>query len=70
MFVLKRAPVALLASVLLLAAASADAGWQRTGASGATARAYAIRVRGHGCVSYECWDEGFELTAPTWARAS
>ena len=41
---LKRASVALLASLLLLATASADAGRQRRGASGATARAYAIQV--------------------------
>jgi murein DD-endopeptidase MepM/ murein hydrolase activator NlpD len=42
--VLKRASVALPAALLLLATASADAGWQDTQASGATARAYAIRV--------------------------
>ena len=41
---LKRASVALLASLLLLATASADAGWQRSGASGSSARAYAIQV--------------------------
>src|SRR5215831_743854 len=41
--VLKRAIVAPLA-LLLLAAASADAGWQGTHASGSTARAQAIRV--------------------------
>jgi murein DD-endopeptidase MepM/ murein hydrolase activator NlpD len=42
--VLKRVSVALPAALLLLMTASADAGWQRTQASGATARAYAIRV--------------------------
>jgi murein DD-endopeptidase MepM/ murein hydrolase activator NlpD len=42
--VLKRAPVALVAALLLLATASADAGWQQGRAAGATARAYAIRV--------------------------
>jgi murein DD-endopeptidase MepM/ murein hydrolase activator NlpD len=40
----KRASVAFVAALLLLTAAAADAGWQRTDASGATARAYAIRV--------------------------
>jgi murein DD-endopeptidase MepM/ murein hydrolase activator NlpD len=40
----KRASVAFVAALLLLTAAAADAGWQRTRASGATARAYAIRV--------------------------
>jgi murein DD-endopeptidase MepM/ murein hydrolase activator NlpD len=40
----KRASVAFVAALLLLTAAAADAGWQRTAASGATARAYAIRV--------------------------
>jgi murein DD-endopeptidase MepM/ murein hydrolase activator NlpD len=40
----KRASVGLLAALLLLTAAVADAGWQQAGASGATARAYAIRV--------------------------
>jgi murein DD-endopeptidase MepM/ murein hydrolase activator NlpD len=43
MFV-KRASVGLLAALLLLTAAAADAGWQQARASGATARAYAIRV--------------------------
>ena len=43
MFV-KRASVGFLAALLLLTAAAADAGWQQTRASGATARAYAIRV--------------------------
>jgi hypothetical protein len=42
--VLKRASIALLVAVLLLATASADAGWENTQASGATAQAYAIRV--------------------------
>jgi murein DD-endopeptidase MepM/ murein hydrolase activator NlpD len=42
--VLKRAIVAPLAALVLLAAASADAGWQSTLASGSTARAQAIRV--------------------------
>jgi murein DD-endopeptidase MepM/ murein hydrolase activator NlpD len=42
--VLKRASVAPLASLLLLTATSADAGWQRSQAAGATARAQAIRV--------------------------
>jgi murein DD-endopeptidase MepM/ murein hydrolase activator NlpD len=42
--VLKRAIVAPLAALLLLAAASADAGWQANQASGSTARAQAIRV--------------------------
>ena len=40
----KRASVAFVAALLLLTAAAADAGWQQTPASGATARAYAIRV--------------------------
>jgi len=40
----KRASVAFVAALLLLTAAAADAGWQQTQASGATARAYAIRV--------------------------
>ena len=43
MFV-KRASVALVAALLLLTAAVADAGWQQAPAPGATARAYAIRV--------------------------
>jgi murein DD-endopeptidase MepM/ murein hydrolase activator NlpD len=42
--VLKRALVALLAAMSLLATASAGAEWQSAQASGATARAYAIRV--------------------------
>jgi murein DD-endopeptidase MepM/ murein hydrolase activator NlpD len=42
--VLKRASVAPLAALLLLTATSADAGWQRSQAAGATARAQAIRV--------------------------
>jgi murein DD-endopeptidase MepM/ murein hydrolase activator NlpD len=45
--VLKRASVGTLAALLLLAAASADAGWRQaeaSQASGATARAYGIRV--------------------------
>jgi murein DD-endopeptidase MepM/ murein hydrolase activator NlpD len=42
--VLKRASVAPLAALLLLATASADAGWQSGQAAGATARAQAIRV--------------------------
>jgi murein DD-endopeptidase MepM/ murein hydrolase activator NlpD len=42
--VLKRALVAPLAALILLAAASADAGWQGAQASGATARAQAIRI--------------------------
>jgi murein DD-endopeptidase MepM/ murein hydrolase activator NlpD len=42
--VLKRAAVAPLAALLLLTATSADAGWQRSRAAGATARAQAIRV--------------------------
>ena len=42
--VLKRVSVALLGALFLLATAAADAGWRRTQASGATARAYAIRV--------------------------
>jgi murein DD-endopeptidase MepM/ murein hydrolase activator NlpD len=39
-----RAPVAVLAAVLLLTTTGADAGWQRKQVSGATARAYAVRV--------------------------
>jgi murein DD-endopeptidase MepM/ murein hydrolase activator NlpD len=42
--VLKRATVVALAALTLLAAASADAGWQGARASGSTARAQAIRV--------------------------
>jgi murein DD-endopeptidase MepM/ murein hydrolase activator NlpD len=42
--VLKRAIVAPLAALLLLGAASADAGWQGAQTSGSTARAQAIRV--------------------------
>jgi murein DD-endopeptidase MepM/ murein hydrolase activator NlpD len=42
--VVKRAFVAPLAALILLAAASADAGWQHASAAGATARAQAIRV--------------------------
>jgi murein DD-endopeptidase MepM/ murein hydrolase activator NlpD len=42
--VLKRALAAPLAALILLAAASADAGWQGAQASGATARAQAIRI--------------------------
>jgi murein DD-endopeptidase MepM/ murein hydrolase activator NlpD len=42
--VLKRALVAPLVTLILLAAASADAGWQSTRASGSTARAQAIRI--------------------------
>jgi hypothetical protein len=42
--VLKRALVAPFAVLLLLAAASADAGWQGAQTSGATARAQAIRI--------------------------
>jgi murein DD-endopeptidase MepM/ murein hydrolase activator NlpD len=42
--VLKRAFVAPLAALTLLAATSADAGWNRTAAGGATARAQAVRV--------------------------
>jgi murein DD-endopeptidase MepM/ murein hydrolase activator NlpD len=42
--VLKRALVGPVAALLLLTAASADAGWQSAQASGATARAQAIRV--------------------------
>jgi murein DD-endopeptidase MepM/ murein hydrolase activator NlpD len=42
--VLKRALVAMLAALSLLATASAGAEWQSAQASGATARAYAIRV--------------------------
>ena len=41
---LKRALVAPLAALTLLATASADAGWQGAAASGATARAQAIRI--------------------------
>ncbi|HMC71666.1 MAG TPA: hypothetical protein VKJ07_21085, partial [Mycobacteriales bacterium] len=40
----KRAFVASLAALILLAAASADAGWKRAAAAGATARAQGIRV--------------------------
>ena len=40
----KRASVAFLFALLLLTAAAADAGWQHDQASGATARAYGIRV--------------------------
>ena len=40
----KRASVGFLVALFLLTAAAADAGWQSTQASGATARAYAIRV--------------------------
>ena len=43
MFV-KRARVGFVAALLLLTTAAADAGWQQARASGATARAYAIRV--------------------------
>jgi murein DD-endopeptidase MepM/ murein hydrolase activator NlpD len=42
--VLKRTALAPLAALLLLTAASADAGWQSAQAAGATARAQAIRV--------------------------
>jgi len=42
--VLKRALVAPVAALLLLTTASADAGWQRGQAAGATARAQAIRI--------------------------
>jgi murein DD-endopeptidase MepM/ murein hydrolase activator NlpD len=42
--VLKRALVAPIAALLLLASASADAGWQRSHVSGATARAQAVRI--------------------------
>jgi hypothetical protein len=42
--VLKRAIVVPLAALLLLAAASADAGWQGSASAGATAQAQAIRV--------------------------
>jgi murein DD-endopeptidase MepM/ murein hydrolase activator NlpD len=42
--VLKRATVAPLAALLLLASASADAGWQSSRASGSTARAQAVRI--------------------------
>lgn len=41
---LKRATVGSLASLVLLATSSAGAGWQHSQASGATARAFAIRV--------------------------
>ena len=41
---LKRAFVVPLASLILLAAASADAGWQGSASAGATARAQAIRI--------------------------
>ena len=41
---LKRALVVPLAALLLLAAASADAGWKNTQAAGSTARAQAIRI--------------------------
>jgi murein DD-endopeptidase MepM/ murein hydrolase activator NlpD len=40
----KRGSVAFLVALLLLTAAAADAGWQHAQASGATARAYAIRI--------------------------
>ena len=40
----KRVSVGFLVALFLLTAAAADAGWQGTQASGATARAYAIRV--------------------------
>ena len=40
----KRASVAFVAALLVLTTAAADAGWQQAQASGATARAYAIRV--------------------------
>jgi murein DD-endopeptidase MepM/ murein hydrolase activator NlpD len=40
----KRASVGFLIALLLLTAATADAGWQQSQAAGATARAYAIRV--------------------------
>jgi murein DD-endopeptidase MepM/ murein hydrolase activator NlpD len=42
--VLKRALVAPIAALLLLTTASADAGWQRGQAAGATARAQAVRI--------------------------
>jgi murein DD-endopeptidase MepM/ murein hydrolase activator NlpD len=42
--VLKRAIVAPLAALLLLASASADAGWQSSSAAGAASRAQAIRI--------------------------
>jgi murein DD-endopeptidase MepM/ murein hydrolase activator NlpD len=42
--VLKRALVAPLVAIVLLTTASADAGWQRGQAAGATARAQAIRI--------------------------
>ena len=41
---LKRALVVPLAALLLLAAASADAGWKNTQAAGSTARAQALRI--------------------------
>jgi murein DD-endopeptidase MepM/ murein hydrolase activator NlpD len=41
---LKRALVAPIATLLLLASASADAGWQRSQVAGATARAQAVRI--------------------------
>jgi len=44
MFVLKRVSVGSLASLVLLATTSAGAGWLHSQASGATARAFAIRV--------------------------
>ena len=44
MLVLKRAPVALLVILSLLATAAAGAQWQHSQAAGSTARAYAIRV--------------------------
>jgi murein DD-endopeptidase MepM/ murein hydrolase activator NlpD len=42
--VLKRASVGVVASLVLLTANSAGAGWEQSAASGASARAYAIRV--------------------------
>jgi hypothetical protein len=42
--VVKRATVGILASLVLLATTSAGAGWQHAQASGATARAFAVRV--------------------------
>jgi murein DD-endopeptidase MepM/ murein hydrolase activator NlpD len=44
LFVLRRASVGFLASLVLLATTSAGAGWLHSQASGATARAFAIRV--------------------------
>lgn len=44
MLVLRRASVGVVASLVLLTANSAGAGWQQSAASGASARAYAIRV--------------------------